>query len=858
VAVAFALASLTAAPAAAAHGPGGGCKAVTKHCRADDQCCPGLVCGEEQSCRPGCRIDGVLYDAGERNPANACEACLPVRSTVQWLSAPNGTACDDGDACTTSDACLAGSCAGGPPRDCDDRDICTEDSCEPAAGCVNARVADGEICDTWVTDLGVATSSLQGDTLYIGGPFHWVSPLAPGGFVSLDGQTARPPAEFPKIVGIVSVAAPDGTGGWFVAGGFQSIGGLPRNGLAHILADGAVADWSPSAKLPGGARGLVRTMLVRNNLVYVGGDYIEIGGQPRHSLAALDAATGIATDWNPDASLPDPGNPGQTLAGGVHALALGGSTLYVGGYFTSIGGQPRTSLAALDLTTGLVTGWSPDVSQADPDDPGHVLLGGVELLSVSGQRVYVGGNFSFIGGLPRTNLASFDTTSGLATEWNPSFTWTDPSSGLVDAGQFSALTAGGGLVYVGGFFNTVEGQPRSYLAAVDAVSGGVTDWNPDPNLSSYYVSVNSLMVTGGRVFVAGEFDRIGGQERNAIAEVDATTGLATEWNPELHSGRGFVVASDGARVAVGGDLKVIGGIQRSGLAALDIRTGRPTEWNPPTRVGAGWLVARGDTVYAVAGAATALDAETGQIRWQTDFRGMGGLALVGNTIYTVSPFEVPSYPSGLVSLFAIDTGTGDYVETPIHVGYFDGLGQLFALTADEHAIYLGGQFDEVASQPRNACAALDRATLVPTEWDPGFGDQEVLALASDGDTVYTSGSVVPGTNLAAFDAATADVKWSYPIPRGIRAIALSGNLVYAGGGGSPQQLAALVALDSLTGEPADWHPIAQPSVRSISPGNRVVFTVGSGNLLRDNRLYNGIYAIATDIATAPEGEPAGK
>ncbi|HMD68510.1 MAG TPA: hypothetical protein VKF42_06470, partial [Chitinivibrionales bacterium] len=59
--------------------------------------------------------------------------------------------------------------------------------------------------------------------------------------------------------------------------------------------------------------------------VYTGGAFDTIGGQSRKCVAALDATTGNATAWNPNAN------------DGVSALAVSGSTVYVGGDFISIG-----------------------------------------------------------------------------------------------------------------------------------------------------------------------------------------------------------------------------------------------------------------------------------------------------------------------------------------------------------------------------------------------------------------------------------------------------------------------------------------------------------------------------------------
>ena len=70
--------------------------------------------------------------------------------------------------------------------------------------------------------------------------------------------------------------------------------------------------------------------------VYVGGAYTGIGGQTRNYIAAVAASNGAVSAWNPNAN------------SSVLALARSGTTIYAGGAFTTIGGTSRNNLAALD------------------------------------------------------------------------------------------------------------------------------------------------------------------------------------------------------------------------------------------------------------------------------------------------------------------------------------------------------------------------------------------------------------------------------------------------------------------------------------------------------------------------------
>jgi len=92
---------------------------------------------------------------------------------------------------------------------------------------------------------------------------------------------------------------------------------------------------------------------------------------PRDNLAAINAADGTATPWAP------------YVDSDVNAIAATASTVYIGGYFSTVGADPHSFIAAVNASDGTpVTGWNGD-SQSY-----------VQALARSGSKLFVGGYFN--------------------------------------------------------------------------------------------------------------------------------------------------------------------------------------------------------------------------------------------------------------------------------------------------------------------------------------------------------------------------------------------------------------------------------------------------------------------------------
>jgi outer membrane protein assembly factor BamB len=252
-------------------------------------------------------------------------------------------------------------------------------------------------------------------------------------------------------------------------------------GPPHLYAAKPVNSW--------GHDGIAYSVDIQGNAVYVGGDFAhaEKGNQSmaRANVMAVQRDTGDLL----------PGFVANT-DGIVHSVLSDGTSVYIGGEFTTINGVAKSRLAKVDAVTGAV---DPSFTANAPNFVSDLLLWG--------NKLYVVGEFGQINGVARKGAALVDKATGAV---DPTF---DPAADL--RVNTVAMNPAGTKLYLGGVFQSVGGSGHPWLTEVNPTTGKVQG----PVFSTVQDYVRDVTVgPDGLVYAA-----VGGKQNSAYA-FDPTTG----------------------------------------------------------------------------------------------------------------------------------------------------------------------------------------------------------------------------------------------------------------------------------------------------------------------------------------------
>ncbi len=296
--------------------------------------------------------------------------------------------------------------------------------------------------------------AVSGSDVYVGGTFTDAAGIANADSIAkFDGTTW---SELPETDGgpamdpgsIVSAIAISGAN-VYIAGLFQNAGGeFYGDNLARW--DGSA--WYPvgcNCALFQGALGAhVWALAVSGSDLYAGGDFANAAGLPTTDYVA----EWDGTFWS---GLGSNGSGDGALNGSVKALAVSGSSVYVGGTFTDAAGVATAdNIAKWNGTT-----WSGLGSNGAGD--GAISSGGesVSAIALSGSEVYVGGGFEDAAGNHEADaIAEFRGGSWLNLGSNGA--GQGPFGGPGSGGVYALATSPSGL-YAGGSFTNAAGIAKA-------------------------------------------------------------------------------------------------------------------------------------------------------------------------------------------------------------------------------------------------------------------------------------------------------------------------------------------------------------------------------------------------------------
>jgi hypothetical protein len=343
-------------------------------------------------------------------------------------------------------------------------------------------------------DLVASTLEVTPGALYVGGAFTDAGGVADADRIAVwngSSWSAVSPSAFPGFSGSVDAIAVSG-GKVYAGGTFTNAGG---NANADFLAVWDGSSWQPfcGATGPGGN---VTSLQIVDQTLYAGGEFQNGAG-----IASADYL--LACDLPGGAPHPTVVNPTHAFAGPVYALtADGNGTLYAGGGFTNLAGDPAADHVAYLPAGGA---WQ------------HMGTGGgscqcavttfVDGLTAVGTDVYVGTRASDVAGIAQADYVA---------RWNGS-DWfavgadSSGGNGWLPAGTaINALAGDGANLFVTGSFQNANGDARAdNVAFFDG-----TSWHPvgsdGAGNGPWSGTGNALALVDRQLYAAGSFTSAGG------------------------------------------------------------------------------------------------------------------------------------------------------------------------------------------------------------------------------------------------------------------------------------------------------------------------------------------------------------
>jgi trimeric autotransporter adhesin len=372
--------------------------------------------------------------------------------------------------------------------------------------------------------------------------------------------------------------------------------------------------------------------------------------------------------------------------------------------------RSRRALLPVAALAGLLLHAAPALAtlQPAPTTPWATANGRVLAIVRVNGVVYVGGKFTQMidsdGTVrARSHLAAISAADGHLLPWNP---------GANNIVRSLAVSTDGKTIYIGGDFTSLGGAPRAHAAAEAAIApasvttgGTLRQWAPKPDGSVY-----TIAQMGARVYLGGTFMHVGSHGRPRLASVGAASGALTGWHPKADGAvRAILPSATGSTVFVGGLFHHMNGANQPHLVAIDPASGHLEPWKSHPNDSILTLVANGSYLYAGdkggGGHVRSYKLHTGKLRWTESANGnVNAIALVGQgsaqQLLMGGHFtKVGRYTRHKVAMISPITGLVDASGSAWHpAAAGSDLGVYAELAYGQH-VYFGGDFLEWQVHP---------------------------------------------------------------------------------------------------------------------------------------------------------------
>lgn len=590
----------------------------------------------------------------------------------------------------------------------------------------------------------------ENDMLYYGGGFFQVGPQVSYGAEFDLNSFTFNVGNMPTPNGRVFCAIPDDAGGWIIAGEFDMVGEEVRNRIARINADGSIHPMTTSID----GNGYVLSMESYNGKVVLAGEFTSVNNTPVSSLVEIDIETGELTEWYPNVLYV------------IEDIDIHNDTLYIGGAIMEIDGNERVSVAAFDLSTKQLTPWTAH------EDLNFTTNQRCRALYVEDGVVYF--QISYGGGLgiPSENTLvksniydnSYETIVPLGYD------------GIISLAMYGDTLFVGGRAYNGDYlrtFNKHTGQeiPNAYNTAIGD--------------QGY---IYRLYVHDDKIFLSGAFYEIFNESRSGIAIIDLVNNELVDfgWDYWVSETMDFVPSGGKAYVCTMSD-NYIQYEERYSIFRQHRATGVIDDWEPTMNGTVNGMTIYGEEliiggqISSVGGEGASniakISISTGErIPWDmSSSKAIQGFVRKDNKLYVRVP-DKTIIGGDFTNYFAVINLTNNVISDL----NLDLNGVIYDMVVVDNTLYLAGAFTQVQGQNRNYLASVDLQTNQLTDWNPN-PNTAIQTICANETILFVGGdfSTVSGESrerLAAFNIQTGEIDaWNHSADAIVRKIRIHNN-----------------------------------------------------------------------------------